>query len=405
MAERADLDAAAQAGVISAAQAEALEAFLKSRIAVAAQAPRTAGPAGEEELRFIRNFHDVFLAMGIAILAVGIAVGIVTAIAGKDSAADVAAIGCVLAAMLFWGLGEVFSRRRRLFLPSIAICVAFVGYVGAMAVSLYVWGVLAPLNAGQGLTPVEAAHRGALLARIGFAVVAFSGVAAASAFYWRFRLPFSLGVLGLMAALFLNSIYSAAAPEWAVQTQSAVWLIAGLALFACGVAFDIRDPTRQTRLSDNGFWLHFAAAPLILAGVFGLIGMAFAGGPQTTPALQGNDGPFYIGPSRYQSSAPQAIVTLISVALLGLVSLLINRRALIVSALLTTGVAIGVLMNATGLGEGALVAGTLITLGGFVLILGAGWQSVRQAMLRRIKPRGIWARIFPQEDNEEGQRT
>jgi hypothetical protein len=70
---------------------------------------------------------------------------------------------------------------------------------------------------------------------------------------------------------------------------------------------------------------------------------------------------------------------------------------LIVSTLITTGVAIGVLMNAVGMGAGALAASTLIVLGAFVLILGGSWHSVRRALLGWVKPGGAWARIFPPE--------
>ncbi|PZO51987.1 MAG: hypothetical protein DCF16_10395, partial [Alphaproteobacteria bacterium] len=97
------------------------------------------------------------------------------------------------------------------------------------------------------------------------------------------------------------------------------------------------------------------------------------------------------------TAAIQAGATLVVIVLLGVVSLLINRRALIVSALITAGIAIGVLMNAAGLGAGALAATTLIVLGAFVLILGAGWHSVRRALLGWVKPDGMWARVFPPE--------
>ena len=69
MAERGDLEAAAQAGVISAAQVEPLLVFLDGR-----RQPAPTG--GEEDLRFIRNFHDVFLAIGIVLFAAGMAIGI-----------------------------------------------------------------------------------------------------------------------------------------------------------------------------------------------------------------------------------------------------------------------------------------------------------------------------------------
>ena len=71
MAQRADLEAAAAAGVISPEQAAALEAFLQTRSAPIG-AIALPGPAnGEEDLRFIRNFHDVFLSIGIVIFAAG----------------------------------------------------------------------------------------------------------------------------------------------------------------------------------------------------------------------------------------------------------------------------------------------------------------------------------------------
>jgi hypothetical protein len=95
-----------------------------------------------------------------------------------------------------------------------------------------------------------------------------------------------------------------------------------------------------------------------------------------------------------------AAVTLLIVALLGFLSLMINRRALIVSALLTTGIAVGVLMNAVGLGAGVLAATTLIVLGGGVLILGASWHKIRRALLVQIQPQGVWARVFPPESYE-----
>jgi|GEM_PF-3941899 len=57
MAERGALEAAAAAGVIRAEQVGPLHDFLASRAAGVSAASN-----GEEDLRFIRNFHDVFLA-------------------------------------------------------------------------------------------------------------------------------------------------------------------------------------------------------------------------------------------------------------------------------------------------------------------------------------------------------
>jgi hypothetical protein len=91
------------------------------------------------------------------------------------------------------------------------------------------------------------------------------------------------------------------------------------------VGFDARDPARATRFSDNGFWLLLAAAPFILNGALGLVGQLFtgdAGAASPSAAMLAAGGG--------QAAATQAAATLVVIAFLGFVSLLINRRALVV---------------------------------------------------------------------------
>jgi hypothetical protein len=229
--------------------------------------------------------------------------------------------------------------------------------------------------------------------RNGMLLAAAFGFIAPGLFYARFRLPFSIGLTGGGAAAFVVVASALYAFEQTLQLLPAIYLGLGALLFLAGVAFDARDPARTTRFSDNGFWLHFAAAPLILNGAFGLLGQAF-GVPEEASGFGGSGSLMLAGE---ENAVAQAAATLLIVGVLGFVSLLINRRVLIVSALITTGVAIGIIMNEFGMGAGALAAATLITLGAFVLILGAGWHLVRRALLGWVKPDGLWARIFPPE--------
>ena len=90
------------------------------------------------------------------------------------------------------------------------------------------------------------------------------------------------------------------------------------------------------------------------------------------------------------------------IGVFALVSLLINRRALIVSGLLTAGVSIGVIVNSAGLGAGAVIAVTLLTLGGIVVLLGAAWNPVRGLLLAPFPSEGPLARIFPPANANEG---
>lgn len=391
MADRSDLEAAAAAGVIDAGQVAPLHEFLVSRALSTPAAATIPALPGEENLRFIRNFHDVFLAIGILLLAGGIAISIGTIVAGSASPEQgtmMTGALCAGAVAVMWLLGEFFARRRRLFLPAIAIVLTMTLFAIVASATLYAGAVLGehfesnPVD----LESIRPELRIGILLAMGLAVIA------PLAFYLRFRLPFSLGLAGGGAASFVIVACLIANYEVTVGTLPALFLALGSLLFLAGVAFDARDPERTTRYSDNGFWLHFAAAPLILNGAFGLIGQVLNGGDTGSAGMI-----VAAGSDQGGAVAAQAVATLVVIFVLGAISLLINRRALIVSALLTAGIAIGALLNAAGLGAGALAAATLITLGAFVLILGAGWHSVRRALLGWVKPDGVWARIFPPE--------
>lgn len=392
MAERADLEAAAAAGIIAADRVDPLYAFLRAR-ATEAAAPR---PSGEEDLRFIRNFHDVFLAIGIGLLSIGMIVAVLTIASrrGGDFSAIAALIGLFWlgAALVIWVLAEFFARRRRLFLPAIALCLSFVFFVPASAFCLYGAGVgVSDWSNGPAAAGLD---RLVWQARLMPAVVALSALGAAGLFYWRFRLPFSMGAIGSAGALAFGAVLFAAAPQQVWEARVVVMFAAGVALFLAGVWFDARDPARGMRFSDNAFWLHVAAAPLILNGALALADVAELGRYRQVAADAFN--PETVDPQA-GGAVLRSLLTLAIVGVLGVISLLINRRALIVSALVTTGVAIWMLMDATGLGQGALAAGTLVTLGGFVLVIGASWHAMRRALLGWVRPGGALARIFPPE--------
>lgn len=386
MPDKKDLDAAAAAGIIRPEQVAELENFLAASAAGVAPAG-----SGEESLRFIRNFHDVFLAIGIAMVGFGMGVAIAVTAAGSafnDITRGATMLGVLSlgAAAVMWVLGELFARRRRLFLPAIAIVLGFSWFAFWGVASLYFGALLGrefefDLSSGM---PSKV--------RLGVLTAAGAGVLAPALFYARFRLPFSIGMAGGAAAAFvILAVVLVTLDESIFQLLPVLYLGLGCVLFAAGVIFDMRDPMRTTRFSDNGFWLHFAAAPFILAGSFGLVGLLFGSripiGGFSLAAASGAD-----------SAVAQAVVTLFVVVVLGFISLLINRRALIVSALFTTAIALTIILGEFGLEAGGLAAAVLLSLGAFVLILGAGWATVRRTLLAWIKPQGVWARIFPPAD-------
>src|SRR5690606_7933330 len=91
---------------------------------------------------------------------------------------------------------------------------------------------------------------------------------------------------------------------------TSVMFLAGLAVFAVAMWWDISDRERKTRRSDVAFWLHLLAAPLIVHPAFTALGVL-----------------------DNSATAINALIVVGLYILLALVALAIDRRALMVSAL------------------------------------------------------------------------
>lgn len=335
------------------------------------------GPGGEEHLRFIRNFHDIFLSLGLIMFGCGLAIvaGLVLGQLVKDINEETwrngawALLGVSAAcAAVMWLLAEVFARSRRLFLPAIVILAFFVFFLSGVIFA--------------GYTLVHFNHRPeALETRISalpsFALWFFGltsvGIAA---YFWRTRLPFAMAALASSIANTAIAGLYVTAPEFVEKQFSLLQLGAGVFLFVLGVVFDARDPKRETLNSDNAFWLHFFAAPLIFYGVMDIVSNAFGKGVGSTA---------------------WAAATLGVVVLFAIVSLLINRRALVVAGLLTALVATGILLAKTGLEGSWVVALTLLLLGGAMVLLGGAWHSARKLLIGGFPKTGPISRIIPPE--------
>lgn len=382
MFDRTDIRAAVESGAISDEAAKRFEAFLKSRN----DPERMLDP---ENLRFLSNFNDVFLTIGIVILMVGL--GFLSAIsvtnvlglsglAGPQSLAEAQDVANRIRLAIVispipviagaWLLAEYFCGKRRLLLPSMALSAAIVWASGVMAAGLasfMIDPVTTAYEMDRDISPWQ------IITGISYAGFAAAAIAA-GAIFMRFRLPFSLFLLaGAIAGLF----YTAVAQFSGIgQVGSGfAMLVVGVATLFAAIAFDMKDPTRSTRTSDHAFWLHLAAAPQIILGVRGLVlGSGFA------PA-----------------SMADASVMLIVLIAFALLSLALNRRALIVSGLVTFGTALWVLVNELGGGGVNTLMLTALIIGGAIVLLGGGWRTARRAILRIFPQEGAMGRIFPPE--------
>ena len=383
MFDKTDIRAAVEAGAISDEGAKRFEAFLKARN----DPERMLDP---ENLRFLSNFNDVFLTIGIVVLMTGLgflsAISVINvlglsamsepqSIAEGRALADAIRLAIVLAPVPVvvgaWLLAEYFCGKRRLLLPSMALSIAIIWASAIMAAGL----------ASFFIDPVDTAIRAEsgnvspwdIITSISYAGFA-AATLAAGVIFLRFRLPFSLFLLaGAVAGL----LYTAVAQFSGIgQLGSGLaMLVIGLATLAAAIGFDMKDPSRSTRSSDHAFWLHMAAAPQIIFGVRGLLlGSGFA------PASM--------------AEASMMLFVLLAFALL---SLALNRRALIVSGLVTFAATLWVLVNEFGGGGVNTLMLTALNIGGAIVLLGGGWRTARRGLLKVIPQEGTLGRIFPPE--------
>jgi hypothetical protein len=377
MFDKSDLVAAVAAGAISRDNADRLEAFLKTK-------EDSERGLSSENLRFLANFNDIFLTIGIAILMTGLAVlagiaayntfGVESAI--RSAVAEemisrgkmAAIVGSLPVIIGAWLLAEYFCGKRRLLLPSMLLSLII-----AAAVAFLTTTLLAPSTEDEAMRMARN-NPWDVISNLSYA--GFGGATlAAAAIFWRFRLPFSLFLLaGSIAGLFYTSV--ARIDNGNLIFGGIATLIAGLVTLGFAIWLDSKDPQRTSRISDHAFWLHLAAAPQIINGVRGMVlgsGFAPAGG------------------------ADAGVMLLVLIAF-GVISLMLNRRALIVSGLVTFIMSLWVLVNEV---QGGNTLDTLmltaLIVGGAIVLLGGGWRTARRFVLKPIPTTGLAGRIFPPE--------
>jgi hypothetical protein len=346
------IDAAVSQGVISAEQAARLRAIATGSADETAPptgaAPEAADP-DDERFRLIGGFNDVFVTIGVLLL--------VAALFGLANALEFKLGFAALAMIIAWGLAEFFSRRMRLALPSIALSIMFTG------AAAYLAAIAGGPLLGEPQSTDWFPGRLLLLAGLGSAV-------AALVHERRFRVPIDAAIMACGTVYALAGLLSIVAPDFTRDHWSLLLGLLGIAVFAVALRFDASDPMRQTRRADVAFWLHLVAAPMIVHAAM--------------PLFTGQIGEMRGG---------QALGILLIFAVLGLVAIVIDRRALLVSGLTYAGIAIGYLLSQS-VEQGMGLSLTLLLLAGLVLGLSAGWRSLRHAIVPRL-PLGKLGQSIP----------
>ncbi|HEX4737748.1 MAG TPA: hypothetical protein VH331_09310 [Allosphingosinicella sp.] len=346
----ADLEAAVAAGALSPDAAAALRDYV---------AARSASPAvDEEQFRLITGFNDIFVSIAAAILL--FALGWI----GKDFGPRVGGDGPsplsgVLIAAAAWGLAEFFTRKRRMALPSILLLLAFVGgVVEAVGFTLLV-----------GVGP-EAANQSKMIGGLVAAGGAAAGAVGAWLHWRRFHVPITVAagaasVVGLVMALIASALGEAPGRG---DLMLVFLLVFGIGVFLFAMWWDASDPKRETRRADVAFWLHLLAAPMIVHPVFKLFGLSQGGG-----------------------SAGGALIVIGLYLLFALTALAIDRRALLVSALLYVLWALSRLFEAAVAVELSFAL-TALVIGSALLLLSAFWHDARRRVVTPL-PQGLRAKL------------
>jgi hypothetical protein len=289
------------------------------------------GTEGEESLKFVRSFGDVFIAIGVVLVVGGTAFTLRT---------ESHLLKIIAGIALGFLLGEWLLRKKRLALPGIILALT--------TTLLLAWGAL---DLGDELRAGKSDHDFILWRSVALALT----FAYSLAFYIRYRLPFALmtSVSCIVAfLLFLN--YSEKG-----QLEK-IAFISGVAVLCLAIWLDKHDRMRTRIASDNAFWLHVLSAPLI---THGLIYLLF-GSLQNT-----NDMASLLG-------------FLLCFSVFCLIALFLDRRALLISSFSSMLASIGGLISQSFGGEQHFSIAALL-LGVLVLALGVYWHSIRAKLFAR----------------------
>jgi hypothetical protein len=281
--------------------------------------------ADEENFRLISGFNDIFVVIASGLLLTSIAW------LGFKIAPSVGYIGV---AVTSWLLAEFFVIKRRMALPAIALLLTFLGSVFSI-----------PLMFNSAVSEYSFIIAGIL-----------TGIAALM--HWRrFRVPITVAASVLAVSVSIILFIVGLMPSIKLWINPLL-LITGLSIFMLAMYWDTSDPERTTRASDVAFWLHLTASPLIVHPIFSSVGV-----------LHGVSGV-------YASIAVVAVYLILAI-----VSIAVDRRAIMVSALVYVIFAFSSLLQNYGMVSYSFAI-TGVCIGATLLLLSAFWHVSRRQVVR-----------------------
>ena len=307
-----DLSDAVQKGIFTQESVAEFRAQLASS--------RNTPSVDEESFKLITGFNDIFVVIASVLLLF-------------SSSWILRSVDHALASLAFpflaWGLAEYFVLRRKMALPAIVLLVCFI------------WGVFAfSLQLNQPLSKTSF-------------IIATAATGIAAYLHWlRFKVPITIAAgtaatIGFFIASFLTLFPSLLDWFWVVI------FLGGVVVFVLAMYWDASDRDRVTYRSDVAFWLHLLSAPLLIHPVFLALGI-----------LHGNE------------SVSNMVIVILLYALTSFISVVVDRRAFMVSSLIYVIYAFSSLLKAYGV-VGYSFAATGVFIGAALLLMSVFWYKIR----------------------------
>lgn len=292
------------------------------KTAIQARTPSVS--ADEEPFKLVSSFNDIFVVIA-SLLVLFSSKWILSSFNSS------LAFGAFI--VLAWYLSEVFVARKKMALPAIVLLLSFVGGSFYLGLSFFT-----------------------LESQSSYFIASALAVLAAYLHWRKFRVPITIAA---GAAALILCIASSLLMVFDKNITLLMWslCICGVFTFALAMYWDSSDLTRDSYRSDVAFWLHLLSAPLIIHPIFTQLGI-----------FSGNE------------SLIAMLIVLALYFLMAIISISIDRRAFMVSALVYVIYTVSTFLNNYQL-ESISVAITGVIIGGLLLGLSIFWGKVRQQVI------------------------
>lgn len=281
-----------------------------------------------ENFRLVGGFNDIFVVIACALL-------LFSSLWMVDSISP--AFSYLVFSLIAWGLAEFFVRKRKMALPAIMLLLSFSGGVYFLGLELF---------DGLGFDKTS-------IVSVGLSAVL------TYAHWLRFRVPITIAAAAasVITYLVIKLLFNY---QIAQDYILGLLFVCGVVAFALAMFWDTKDRQRISHKSDVAFWLHLLSAPLIIHPVFTGLGLD-----------KGND------------SMMSMLIIMGLYILMTLISLIVDRRAFMVSSLVYVIYAIFDVLKVYGDVSYSLAL-TGVFIGSALLLLSAFWQKARTRLVLKL---------------------